>query len=485
MKSKQILVFLLIPILLLLFVFHRNLTAQEDCTQLINNAVAEFTEANFERAIQLFNEIINMPDFQTNCTPSEREKSYFYLSYCHYVLYGCRNQATQEATCNLKIYFPNFDPSNPDYKWVSQGWINCLNNVECSNCDLIARFYNLGKNQYSNKNYISAVQNLINTRVLIESGPRPPDCPEYDQYNNFSSEYLSICESRLIENWNKHFESNNYNQCYEMEKNLFNIEGHENYLQNFNSHIAEKKQSLVEQVNNSLQDIKEKLDTLLSIERFETVNFDELQNDWDILKHINKEWLQSENISLSMEMIPAQELLDSFNTFCRFATTQYDLEKERNVMTLMENYKNFIINNFPNSQEQVQSQYQKYINDPSTVFRKTNIGVFPPTRNTDFLLPISDCMRDYNIKGSITCGIIVGREGRVDKSTIIENNLDRKESYCIKDFEKSLLQYLDRIRFKPAYKVRYLPACTKPTGHISSANTINVRYYIERQFNLK
>ena len=232
----------------LLFVFislaSLPLHSQQDFKQQVESAIQEFTKANFNGAIRILTAIKDSPDFYTSCPLEEREKALFYLSYCNYLLNGCENSQTNRAMCDLKLHFPKFNNDRTDYQWVTQDWLGCFQNTVCSDCSIIEHYYSMGKQFYNQDDFLLAAQQLIHARILITTQPPPRNCPEYEQYDNFSSEYLNLTEAKLLDAWNDYFDTGNYSACHEIEKNLANIGSYQDYLQKLSSQILTKKTGL-------------------------------------------------------------------------------------------------------------------------------------------------------------------------------------------------------------------------------------------------
>lgn len=475
-----------ISILIYFFLFNSLLgytpQAQEDCHQLLANAIKEFTQANFDGAIQILNSLKNQPSLYENCLLEERKNVLFYLSYCSYLLYGCSDKRTQQAVCDLKLHFPKFDPNEKEYQWVAQDWVSCWRNSNYSDCDLIINYYNIGKNLYSQNNYLSASQNLIYAKILMAPAKTAVlNCPDYEKYKTFAEEYLSICQEKLIDVWNNAFTAENYPECLKLEKQIGSIESYQDYLQKLNAHISEKKKELQEKISQKTWGrLETELENIFSITDFIAFNPDRFQEIWNEIKKYDPHSFDNEETRrLSIQNIH-QEILNYYVLYGRYINGQFDIHQEEKVKQSLEDFKNFIISNFPTINDQIEKEYEKIINVPSPVFSPLDIGVKPPEKKWEWKITPPDCMAKTKISGFVRYKITINIQGQVENVGAMENKLEGDKN-CAEQFANKLLNYIKDRKFIPAFKIKYRPARAPLPEKISNEN-INVKYSFEKKF---
>ncbi|MBN1271408.1 MAG: hypothetical protein JXB26_03985 [Candidatus Aminicenantes bacterium] len=458
------------------------LHSQQDYNQRVESAIQEFTKANFDGAINILTAIKDSPQFYTDCPLEEREKALFYLSYCNYLLSGCADSLTNRAMCDLKLHFPKFDTERTAYQWVARDWIDCFQNSVCSDCSIIEHYYSMGKQFFNQDNFLLAAQQLIHARILITTQPPPRNCPEYEQYNNFSSEYLNLTEAKLSDMWNDYFDTRNYEACFEIEKNLANIGSYQDYLQKLSAQILTKKTGLVERVNAASETYNNTITRLLNMQEYSEIDFNSFQESWNVVNPINPKWLENVQLSSSFSKINGQDMLNNFIAYGNFATQKFDLRQEPKVLQTVANFQKFLIANFPELGEQINLEFQKIQNAPTPIFKNTDIGVQSPTRNWEWHIPAPPCVQRENMSGYIRVGIVISPDGKVENVNITENKLS-SQGYCSQEFIDGVRKYLMGRKFAPAKKILYKPTSV-PITENTPGQRINIYYYMEAKFNL-
>jgi len=482
-KSKLLSILFLIFLFLVNYLGLHQLQAQDDCNQLLINAVKEFTQANFEGTIQILSDIQNQPSVYENCTLKNKEKICFYISYCNYLLHGCSDRRTLRAICDLRLCFPRFNSEEEEYQWVSQDWINCWENSNCSVSDIIRHYYDLGKGFYDQDNFIAAAQELIYVRILINAIQRAPsNWPEYEQYKDFSEEYLNICQEKTIEAWNEYFSQENYIECLRVEKQFAGIEGYQEHLQMLSSHINDKKAEIIEKINNKTwENFRTEIESSFNLIDFIDIDFEKLQEFWNEIERYGTELLDNEQYSQNL-LNAQQEIFDYFREYGNRVIQSYDIHQEERVRQTLENYRNFVINNFPDIKSEVEKEYEAVINT-LPIFNRNDIGVKPPGRDWNWRIRPPDCAKRENIEGYVKFGVTIDSQGNVENVQVVENKLN-VENYCSKRFVDDLINYLSNRKFTPALKILYRSARASLPEKIDK-RTINVKYYIVKKFSLK
>ena len=196
-----------------------------------------------------------------------------------------------------------------------------------------------------------AAQELINARIAIDKTPTPPrNCPNYVEYDNFSKEYLNLLEDKLMDMWDKYYEEKKYDECMALEEKLFQIVKYQDYLKRLNDLINEKKEKLRTSVSDiNWDNFKRELNSLRNSKEFIEVDFGNLQKVWDDIKKYYSGWLSNEE-EFQVPQSASQEILNIFKAYIVYALDQYDIYQEEKVRQSVENFKKFIIANFPEVQ---------------------------------------------------------------------------------------------------------------------------------------
>jgi len=487
MKNKIIFIFLMMSFLALI-PFHKSY-AQDNCRQILNTGIQAFINASFEEAINYFSQIKNNPAIIQDCSMEDREKVEFYNSYCLYLLYGCQDQRTYQALCDLKMYCPLFSPEKEDYQWVTQDWIECWTNSECFTGSFISHLHEKAKYFFDQDFPIQSAAEILTLYRITENGQRlPPDCPECLQYLGSSNEYMQNCESRINEKWISFFENENFSECLNLENTLVKTEGLQNYFPNLIQNLSSMKKEKAETLANDFLNQSISLVNQIRTSLFTIPDLSQLKLYWTKVKKMEEAFNENTGSLTDTETIQqikalSDQIIFNFQRYGENLIQHYDLRQENTPLDTMENYKNTLLEIFPESQSEIDTIYQTIIQSPPPVFNTSSPGVVPPEDDGKWKIPQLECLKKIYLHGDILCGITINTQGVVENVTVISKRFNI-ENDCSNKLVEELINYIRGKEFIPAHKSINCSGFVVPPNR-SNQTEINVNYFLVKKLKIE
>lgn len=487
MKKKHVFILLMIYFFALNS-FHKSY-AQDNCRQILNAGIQAYINASFEEAINYLSQIKNNPANLQDCSLEDREKVEFYNSYSLYLLYGCEDQRTYQALCDLKLYCPTFSPEKEDYQWITQDWIVCWSNADCFTGPVISHIYSNIRSFFEQDFPIQAAVEILVLYRLTENGQRlPPDCPECIQYTGSANDYFTRCESRINEKWMNFFENGNYRECVNLEKTLLSAEGLQNYFPNLIQNLSNLKKETVETLGNEILTQSVNLVNQIRTSLLATPELSQSVLYWQKIKNLKEAYNESTLSLTEPETIQhIQDLLNqvifNFQRYGENIIQHYDIRQEDTPREVIENYKNTLLEIFPELQTEIETIYQNIIELPPPVFNASSTGVTSPEDDGKWKIPQLECLKKIYLYGDILYGITIDVQGKVESLTVISKRFNI-ENDCTTRLIEELSNYISEKEFIPAHKTLNCSGFVPPTNRTNRAE-INVKYFLVKKLKVE
>jgi len=483
MKKNQI--FILLFFCLFALIPINKLYAQNNCRQILNAGIQAFINANFEESVNYLTQIKINPEILQDCIPEDREKVEFYNSYSMYLLYGCQDQRTYQALCDLKLYCPSFSLEKEEYQWITQDWAVCWNNADCFSGTIISHIYSNAKDFFEKDYPIQAAAEIMVLYRLTENGQKLPlECPECLQYISSANDYLAQCESRINEKWMNSFEANNFRECLDLEQKLIGTQGLQDYFPGLIENLSNKKTEFIETLNNEI--INQSVDLINQIRTslFTIPDLSQLNLFWSRIKNF-KDVFHENNISLTkpetVQQIQAlaDQVISNFQRYGENLIQHYDIRQEELPRLSLENYKNAVMEIFPEYQIQIETAYQNIVESSPPVFNTNSPGVIQPEDDGKWKIPQLECLKKIYLTGDVLCGITINDQGQVESVTVISKRFNI-ENDCTNRLIEELTNYIMGKNFIPAQKTLHCSGFVTPPNR-SSREAINVKYFLVKK----
>ena len=483
MKKKLVLI--LLSVCLFALTPSNKLYAQNNCRQILNSGIQAFINANFEETVNYLSQIKNNAEILQDCDLEDREKVEFYNSYSLYLLYGCQDQRTYQALCDLKLHCPSFSLEKEEYQWITQDWAVCWNNADCFTGPIISYIYSNAKYFFEQDFPIQAAAEIMILFGLTENGQKlPPECPECLQYISSATDYLTSCESRINEKWMIFFANSNFRECLELEQKIIRTEGLQTYLPGLIENLSNKKTEFIETINNEILNESVILINQIRTSLFTVPDLSQLQMYWAQIKNI-KEIYNENNLTLStsetIQQIQAlaDQVIPDFQRYGDNLIQHYDIRQEEIPRLSLENYKAALEEIFPQQQADIESTYQKIIESPPPIFNTNSPGVIPPVDDGKWKIPQLECLKKIYLTGDVLCGITIDDQGKVETVTVISKRFNI-ENDCTNRLIEELSNYILEKEFIPAQKTMNCSGFVTPSNR-NNRESINVKYFLVKK----
>ena len=453
-----------------------------DCSSLLSDAEKKCIYEDYKGALVSLHALLEQPSLLEKCPVSDKEKTYFYHSYCHLQLNACNNPETEDAIQLLKINCPDFDAdfaskmAQPDYSWVSQAWKDCYRNVKIPIDKIIDRHYQLGKKLRDQNDDIGAVQEFMAIIQLIESYDT---AHKFAQWLELSRGFVDLCQRNLISKWSDLASHNDFESLKKLKDKILSIDKHDVYLKDLGALFDSLDTQSV------WNDHQNKLASLINEQALVQVDFAALQEQLKKVKSAKVAGLGLASVNVD------DSLIASFRAYAEHLGRQYYVKQEDAVKNVFDAFENYIVANCPDSAAAAKKIYNDTLNAPLAVYDKFYPGVAPPVGNKNQNTMAPPCVIQIELKGKVTLVFKVGPAGKVVSDEIVTReyhlNKDQKIS-CVKIYLDVLKSDLKREVFQPAFKVKNRPAAAPFAGSLDGLapqDRVPVFYSTSRTYNLK